>query len=143
MGAKYDSGEYAAALDKALEAAGYQNLREEQARRRASGDPLQLGIGIASYVETTNPMGSGDYGAVEITEDGGAIIRTGSSSHGQGHHTAWAMLVSDATGIPFDKIEFRFGDTDDIARGGGTGGSLFVVDSMLLVLLHHFVRGVN
>ena len=123
MGAKYDSGEYAAALDKALEAAGYQNLREEQARRRASGDPLQLGIGIASYVETTNPMGSGDYGAVEITEDGGAIIRTGSSSHGQGHHTAWAMLVSDATGIPFDKIEFRFGDTDDIARGGGTGGS--------------------
>ena len=123
MGAKYDSGEYAAALDNALEAAGYQNLREEQARRRASGDPLQLGIGIASYVETTNPMGSGDYGAVEITEDGGAIIRTGSSSHGQGHHTAWAMLVSDATGIPFDKIEFRFGDTDDIARGGGTGGS--------------------
>ena len=123
MGAKYDSGEYAAALDKALEAAGYQQLREEQARRRASGDPLQMGIGIASYVETTNPMGSGDYGAVEITDEGGAIIRTGSSSHGQGHHTAWAMLVSDATGIPFHKIEFRFGDTDDISRGGGTGGS--------------------
>ena len=123
MGAKYDSGEYAAALDKALEAAGYQQLREEQARRRASGSPLQMGIGIASYVETTNPMGSGDYGAVEITDEGGAIIRTGSSSHGQGHHTAWAMLVSDATGIPFDKIEFRFGDTDDISRGGGTGGS--------------------
>lgn len=123
MGAKYDSGEYAAALDKALEAAGYQQLREEQARRRASGNPLQMGIGIASYVETTNPMGSGDYGAVEITDEGGAIIRTGSSSHGQGHHTAWAMLVSDATGIPFDKIEFRFGDTDDISRGGGTGGS--------------------
>ena len=123
MGAKYDSGEYAVALDKALEAAGYQQLREEQARRRASGNPLQMGIGIASYVETTNPMGSGDYGAVEITDEGGAIIRTGSSSHGQGHHTAWAMLVSDATGIPFDKIEFRFGDTDDISRGGGTGGS--------------------
>ena len=123
MGAKYDSGEYAAALDKALEAAGYQQLREEQARRRASGNPLQMGIGIASYVETTNPMGSGDYGAVELTDEGGAIIRTGSSSHGQGHHTAWAMLVSDATGIPFDKIEFRFGDTDDISRGGGTGGS--------------------
>jgi len=123
MGAKYDSGEYAAALDKALEAAGYQQLREEQARRRASGSPLQMGIGIASYVETTNPMGSGDYGAVEITDEGGAIIRTGSSSHGQGHHTAWAMLVSDATGIPFDKIESRFGDTDDISRGGGTGGS--------------------
>lgn len=123
MGAKYDSGEYAAALDKALTAAGYADLRAEQARRRASNSPVQIGIGIASYVETTNPMGSGDYGAVEITRDGGAIIRTGSSSHGQGHHTAWAMLVSDATGIPFDRIEFRFGDTDDIDRGGGTGGS--------------------
>jgi carbon-monoxide dehydrogenase large subunit len=123
MGAKYDSGEYEAALDKALEAAGYQDLRAEQARRRAAGVPVQLGIGLASYVETTNPMGSGDYGSVEITGDGGAIIRTGSSSHGQGHHTAWAMLVSDATGIPFDKIQFRFGDTDDIVRGGGTGGS--------------------
>lgn len=123
MGAKYDSGEYEAALDKALEAAGYHDLRAEQARRRASGDVLQLGIGLASYVETTNPMGSGDYGSVEITDNGGAIIRTGSSSHGQGHHTAWAMLVSDATGIPFEKIEFRFGDTDDIVRGGGTGGS--------------------
>ena len=123
MGAKYDSGEYAKALDAALHAAGYAQLRDEQARRRASGDTLQLGIGIASYVETTNPMGSGDYGSVEITADGGAIIRTGSSSHGQGHHTAWAMLVSDATGIPFEKIDFRFGDTDDIDRGGGTGGS--------------------
>ena len=123
MGAKYDSGEYAKALDAALEAAGYAELRQEQARRRAAGDVLQLGIGLASYVETTNPMGSGDYGSVEITADGGAIIRTGSSSHGQGHHTAWAMLVSDATGIPFEKIDFRFGDTDDIERGGGTGGS--------------------
>ena len=123
MGAKYDSGEYAKALDKALEAAGYAELRAEQARRRAANDPVQLGIGLASYVETTNPMGSGDYGQVEITADGGAIIRTGSSSHGQGHHTAWAMLVSEATGIPMDKMEFHFGDTDDVARGGGTGGS--------------------
>jgi carbon-monoxide dehydrogenase large subunit len=123
MGAKYDSGEYEAALDKALEAAGYAELRAEQARRRASNNPLQIGIGLASYVETTNPMGSGDYGSVEIKADGGAIIRTGSSSHGQGHHTAWAMLVSDATGIPFDRIEFHFGDTDDVVRGGGTGGS--------------------
>ncbi len=123
MGAKYDSGEYAKALDKALDAAGYAELRAEQARRRANNDPVQLGIGLSSDVETTNPMGSGDYGQVEITADGGAIIRTGSSSHGQGHHTAWAMLVSEATGIPMEKMEFHFGDTDDVARGGGTGGS--------------------
>lgn len=123
MGAKYDSGEYEKALDKALDAAGYTELRAEQARRRAANDPVQMGIGLASYVETTNPMGSGDYGQVEITADGGAIIRTGSSSHGQGHHTAWAMLVSEATGIAMDRIEFHFGDTDDVVRGGGTGGS--------------------
>ena len=123
MGANYDNGEYEKALDLALQAAGYADLRAEQARRRASGDPVQLGIGLASYVETTNPMGSGEYGAIEITADGGAIVRTGSSSHGQGHHTAWAMIVSNATGIPYDRIEFRFGDTDDIERGGGTGGS--------------------
>ncbi len=123
MGAKYDSGEYAAALELALKAAGYDQLLVEQQKRRDSNDPLQIGIGIASYVETTNPMGSGDYGSVEIKADGGAIVRTGSSSHGQGHHTAWAMIVSQTTGIPMDKIEFRFGDTDDVDRGGGTGGS--------------------
>ena len=123
MGAKYDSGEYAAALELALNAAGYDQLLVEQKKRRDSNDPVQIGIGIASYVETTNPMGSGDYGSVEIKADGGAIVRTGSSSHGQGHHTAWAMIVSQTTGIPMDRIEFRFGDTDDVDRGGGTGGS--------------------
>jgi carbon-monoxide dehydrogenase large subunit len=123
MGAKYDSGQYAAALELALKAAGYDQLLVEQKKRRDSKDPVQIGIGIASYVETTNPMGSGDYGSVEIKADGGAIVRTGSSSHGQGHHTAWAMIVSQTTGIPMDKIEFRFGDTDDVDRGGGTGGS--------------------
>jgi aerobic carbon-monoxide dehydrogenase large subunit len=84
---------------------------------------VQLGIGVAAYVETTNPMGNPEYGAVEITPDGGAIVRTGSSSHWQGHATAWTMIVAEATGIPMDKIEFRFGDTDDVERGGGTGGS--------------------
>jgi carbon-monoxide dehydrogenase large subunit len=123
MGAKYDSGEYEKSLDRALEAAGYAELRAEQKRRRDAGDPVQMGIGISTYVETTNPMGSGEFGAVEITADGGAIVRTGSSPHGQGHHTSWAMIVSDLTGIPMDRIEFRFGDTQDVARGGGTGGS--------------------
>lgn len=123
MGAKYDSGEYAAGLELALKAAGYDQLLVEQKKRRDSNDSVQIGIGIASYVETTNPMGSGDYGSVEITADGGAIVRTGSSSHGQGHHTAWTMIVSETTGIPMDKIEFRYGDTDDVDRGGGTGGS--------------------
>jgi carbon-monoxide dehydrogenase large subunit len=122
-GAKYDSGEYEKSLDVALRAADYPALRKEQQLRRERGDVVQMGIGISTYVETTNPLGTGDYGSVEITPDGGAIVRTGSSSHGQGHHTVWAMIVSESTGIPYDKIEFRFGDSDDIPRGGGTGGS--------------------
>jgi carbon-monoxide dehydrogenase large subunit len=122
-GGSYDSGAYEAVLDVALEAAGYADLRAEQSRRRADDDPCVLGIGVSVYVEITNVMRQSEYGSVEITPDGGAIVRTGSSAHGQGHHTAWAMLVSDRTGIPVERIEVRHGDTDDVPRGGGTGGS--------------------
>jgi len=122
-GARYDTGAYEAVLDAALAAAGYDELRADQARRREAGDPLQLGIGVSVYVEITNVLRQSEYGSVEITADGGAVVRTGSSAHGQGHHTAWAMLVSDRTGIPVDRIEVRHGDTGDVPRGGGTGGS--------------------
>ena len=122
-GANYDSGDYVAALDQVLAAADYAGLRAEQARRRAAGDRNLMGIGVSCYVEITNPMGGGEHGSVEITADGRAIVRTGSSAHGQGHHTVFAMLVSDRTGIAMDRIEVRHGDTDDVPRGGGTGGS--------------------
>ena len=122
-GGSYDSGDYTTVLDKALAAADYDSLLTEQAERRASGDTKQVGIGLSSYVEITNVLQDTEYGSVEITLEGGAIVRTGSSAHGQGHHTAWAMLVSDRTGIPVDDIEVRHGDTDDVPRGTGTGGS--------------------
>jgi carbon-monoxide dehydrogenase large subunit len=121
--ATYDSGAYATALDKALERAGYERLRAEQAERRARNDRRQLGIGISVYVEITNPGGEPEYGSVEVLADGRAIARTGTSAHGQGHDTAFAMVVSAATGIPFEQIEVRHGDTDDVPRGNGTGGS--------------------
>ncbi|HEU5416965.1 MAG TPA: xanthine dehydrogenase family protein molybdopterin-binding subunit [Streptosporangiaceae bacterium] len=127
FGALYDSGDYAAALDRALAAAGYDGLRREQAERRARGDTLQLGIGVASYVEIT---GGGDESGppsenatVEVHPDGTATILTGTSPHGQGHETAWAMLASDELGIPIDKITLKWGDTDLVPEGGGTGGS--------------------
>jgi carbon-monoxide dehydrogenase large subunit len=127
FGAKYDSGDYVAALEKALEAADYDGLRAEQARRRASGDTLQLGIGLSSYVEITGPGGEADgpneNGTVEVHPDGTATVLTGTSPHGQGHITVWAMLVSDELGIPIDKITVKWGDTDLVPRGGGTGGS--------------------
>jgi carbon-monoxide dehydrogenase large subunit len=127
FGALYDSGDYAAGLDLVLEAAGYDELRREQAERRARGDVVQLGIGLASYVEIT---GGGDESGppsenatVEVHPDGSATILTGTSPHGQGHQTAWAMLASEELGIPIDKITLKWGDTDLVPEGGGTGGS--------------------
>jgi aerobic carbon-monoxide dehydrogenase large subunit len=122
-GAQYDSGDYAGALDLALRAAGYDDLRAEQKRRRDEGDTAQLGIGLSSYVEITNPLGEGELGEVEITGDGSAIVRTGSFSHGQGHETTFAMIAAERLGLPLEKISVHKGDTDEVASGTGTYGS--------------------
>ncbi|MCW2935002.1 MAG: coxL [Actinomycetia bacterium] len=127
FGAKYDSGDYVTALEKALDAAGYDDLRAEQERRRDKGDALQLGIGLSSYVEITGPGGEAggpnENGTVEVHPDGTATILTGTSPHGQGHVTVWAMLASEELGIPIEKITVKWGDTDLVPLGGGTGGS--------------------
>jgi carbon-monoxide dehydrogenase large subunit len=127
FGALYDSGDYVAALEKALAAAGYDELLAEQARRRAEGGTLQLGIGLSSYVEITGPGGEAggpnENSTVEVHPDGTATILTGTSPHGQGHQTVWAMLASEELGIPIEKITVKWGDTDLVPRGGGTGGS--------------------
>ena len=103
-GAIYDSGDYATALDKVLAAAGYGELRAEQARRRERGDVVQLGIGLASYVEiTAADAAAGETARLAVHGDGTATVYTGSSAHGQGHHTAWAMLVESELGIPMAK----------------------------------------
>ncbi len=123
-GSNYDVGEYDKALDQALEVAGYSDMLRDQAERRASGATKQLGIGIASYVEVTAPNGLHiEFGAVEVHEDGTATARVGTSAHGQGHDTAFSMLVSDMLGIPMDKITLVQSDTDHIPRGAGTMGS--------------------
>jgi aerobic carbon-monoxide dehydrogenase large subunit len=127
FGAVYDCGDYVTALERALDAADYPALRAGQAARRASGDTLQLGIGLSSYVEITGPGGEAggpnENGTVEVHPDGTATVLTGTSPHGQGHQTVWAMIVSDELGIPVDKITVKWGDTDLIPQGGGTGGS--------------------
>ncbi len=119
----YDCGNYVGALDAALGAAGYDGLRAEQAERRRSGDRLQIGIGVSAYVEITGGIDSTETARIVIDGDGGATVYTGISPHGQGHDTAFSMLVSDRTGIPMDKITLRWGDTDVVAAGGGTMGS--------------------
>ncbi len=123
MGTTYDSGDYHKALDRLLEAADYQQLRQEQRVRREQGDAVQLGIGVATYVEITAGAGQNEYSSVEVHADGSATIDVGTSAHGQGHATSFAMIVSDRLGIPLERITFRQSDTAVIPRGGGTGGS--------------------
>ena len=123
VGQTYDVGDYETALDKALAASDYAALRAEQAKRRASGDVKQIGIGVSVYVEITGGVGNGESAKVEVTEDGRAIVYTGTSPHGQGHDTAWSMLVQEQTGIPMDRVELVWGDTDLVPIGTGTMGS--------------------
>jgi len=121
-GHTYDSGDYAKALDLALATVGYDELRAEQASRRAGGDPMLLGIGISSYVESAGTPFP-EFGAIELRPDGGAVVYAGTASHGQGHATTWAMVVSEQTGIPIEDIELIHGDTDLVPHGIGTFGS--------------------
>jgi aerobic carbon-monoxide dehydrogenase large subunit len=122
-GAHYDCGDYAGALGLALEHAGYERLRGEQASRRERGDTRQLGIGLGAYVEVTNGLDENEFGAVKITSAGEVVVRTGSLSHGQGHETTFAQIVSDRLGLPLEKIIVTQGDTDAVPRGTGTYGS--------------------
>jgi carbon-monoxide dehydrogenase large subunit len=122
-GARYDSGDYELPLREAVRLAGYEELRAEQGERRQRGDRLQLGIGISTYVEITAGGGGSEYGSVEVGEDGIVTISVGTSAHGQGHATSFAMIVADRLGVPMDSIRFVQSDTAAVPRGGGTGGS--------------------
>ncbi len=123
MGTEYDTGDYQKVLEEVLRLADYDGLRAQQAARRSSGARRQLGIGVAVYVEITAGGGSREYGSVEVHRDGTATIRVGTSAHGQGHATAFAMIVSDRLGIPVESVRFVQSDTAAVPRGGGTGGS--------------------
>jgi carbon-monoxide dehydrogenase large subunit len=124
IGQTYDVGDYEGALDKVLAAADYPALRAEQAARRASGDRRQLGIGVSVYVEITGGVPPfGDDARIVVHDDGSATVYTGTSPHGQGHVTSWSMLTHEQTGIPMDRIEVVWGDTDEVPVGGGTMGS--------------------
>jgi carbon-monoxide dehydrogenase large subunit len=123
VGQTYDVGDYETSLDKALVAADYKGWREKQKARRASGDAKQIGIGVSVYVEITGGVGNGESAKVEIQDNGHALVYTGTSPHGQGHATSWAMLASEQTGIPIEDIELVWGDTDLVPIGTGTMGS--------------------
>ena len=120
-GASYDSGAYAAALDEALSLSGYEELRREQAARRAVGDVCQLGIGLSTFTEIS---GEGfEYGSVRVSDDGSVVVTTGASPHGQGHETAFSQLVGTMLSVPATNVRIVHSDTGAVARGVGTFGS--------------------
>ncbi len=123
VGTVYDSGEYESALDLALDAVDYSAVRAEQARRRERGDTKQLGIGMACYVEITGPPQGPEPATVRMNPDGTVTVFSGSTPHGQGHETSWAMVASERLGVPMERITVLYGDTDTAPPGGVTGGS--------------------
>src|ERR671917_2718097 len=134
-GLQYDSGDYEMATQQALELIGYDELREEQRRRRESGDPVQLGIGFSTFTEMcglapSRVLGSLSYGAggwetasIRMLPTGKVEVVTGTTPHGQGHETAWSQIVADSLGVPFDDVEVLHGDTQSSPKGLDTYGS--------------------
>jgi carbon-monoxide dehydrogenase large subunit len=122
-GLTYDTGDYARALDLALAAAGYGELRREQRARRERGDRLQLGVGLCTYVEMTAVLRTTEFGAARAEADGSIVLTVGTTSSGQGHETAYAQLASGLLGVPMDSIRVVQSDTGVVPRGDGTSGS--------------------
>ncbi len=121
-GVTYDSGNYQAALDRALAIAEYDDLRAEQAQRRADNSSIQLGIGVSTYVEIT-ALGTIDSSRVTINEDGSATMVVPTLSHGQSHETTFRQILSEQLKIATENIHFVQGDSRYVKRGGGTMAS--------------------
>ena len=122
-GASMDCGEYGRALDLALETAGYRELREEQARRRAAGDRKLFGIGVSTYVEVTAVGLFQEFGSVTVGLDGTITARVGTASHGQGHATAFSQILGEVLGVPAEQVRIIHSDTGEVPRGTGTVAS--------------------
>jgi carbon-monoxide dehydrogenase large subunit len=131
LGWEYDSGNYVAALHKAMDMIGYEDLRKEQAAKRARGE--LMGIGISSFTEivgagpshTFDILGLKMFDSCEIRihPTGKAVARFGTKSQGQGHETTYAQILAEELGIPEADIEIEEGDTDTAPYGLGTYAS--------------------
>src|SRR5436309_192822 len=116
----YDTGDFPAALESALEAAGYKEFRAEQARLRARG--IHRGIGISGYVEGT-AIGPFEGATVKLDLAGRVVVATGAVNSGQGHETSFAQVAADALGVPLDWVTVVGGDTAAVPFGVGTFAS--------------------
>jgi carbon-monoxide dehydrogenase large subunit len=131
----YDTGNYEAATERAMQLFDYAGLRREQEERRKNNDPVQLGIGISTFTEMcglapSRVLGSLSYGAggweaasIRMLATGKVEVITGTSGHGQGHETAFSQIVADQLGVPFEDVEILHGDTHTSPKGLDTYGS--------------------
>ena len=118
-GVKFDSGDYPRLLEAGLKRANQAGFAARKAQSAARGK--LRGFGFAYYVEITGAAGD-EPAAIKFTENGGVELYCGTQSNGQGHETAFAQLVAERLGVPFESITVKQGDTEWV-NGGGTGGS--------------------
>src|SRR5207249_7767915 len=131
LGWEYDSGNYPAALRKAMEIVGYEALRKEQAEKRARGE--LMGIGISSFTEIVGAGPSKQFDIlglkmfdsceIRVHPTGKALARFGTKSQGRGHETTYAQIVAEELGIPAAHVQVEEGDTDSAPYGLGTYAS--------------------
>jgi carbon-monoxide dehydrogenase large subunit len=134
-GLVFDSGNYEPALARALEMAGYDQVRSEQAERRSAGSTKHLGIGLSSYVEMCGlapsrvlsalryVAGGWESSTVRFLPTGKVQVVTGTTPHGQGHETSWSMIAADQLGVSPDDVEVLHSDTSISPHGMDTYGS--------------------
>ena len=134
-GLEIDSGDFAGALDRALELVDYEGLRREQAERRERGDSKELGIGLSTYTEMCGlapsrilgailyAAGGWDAATIRCLPTGSVQVFIGTSPHGQGHVTTFSQIVADRLGVPIEQVEIVHGDTSAMQLGLDTYGS--------------------
>ncbi|GAA3227506.1 molybdopterin-dependent oxidoreductase [Pseudonocardia petroleophila] len=134
-GVLYDSGDYEPCMREAMRLVDYDAVRAEQEQRRASGDPVQIGIGIGNFTESGGlspskvaagvrlQSGGWEAATVRMLVSGKVEVVTGTSPHGQGHETAWSQIAADALGVHPDDVEVLHSDTAIAPFGRDTYGS--------------------
>jgi len=119
-GTTYDCGDFPALFKEALERADVKGFKGRKRESKRSGKLRGLGVGC--FVETTAAMTT-EMGGIRFNADGTVTIVTGTLDYGQGHASAFAQVLVDKLGIPFERIKLLQGDSDQLVTGGGTGGS--------------------
>jgi aerobic carbon-monoxide dehydrogenase large subunit len=125
-GSNYDSGDFPAVLDKAMEAADWRGFPERKAQSESRG--RLRGFGVGQFLEVTAPIQK-ELGGIKFEDDGTVSLFTGSHDHGQGHATSFAQIVAEKLGLPFERLRLMQTDSDLLKGGTGTGGSKSLISS--------------